>query len=658
MAAGDTSGNENPETREGSRSLLGRRDWIYLLGLLVPFIVYDLALKAILVVSQPENPGFLGGFGLMRSDILFNAGYVLFWVGLFAVARRGAYRWIVVVLFHVVTMCVALITTTAYQYFKTTGSTLDSGYVYLLLTSPEGTGEVIASELTPGILILLLAIVAYAILGPLLVTRLVSRWRGFTAGGARTARVSWLRVTGVVLAAYAMFSFSLIPGGSTTGASRAFSKDAFVNVVTTAAEVAESDRLIAAPADPAVAAPPPEASLVSTGETEKRNVVMIFLESTRAGATTPYNQQGLDTTPFLDELARDSLLVHKAYTVVPHTHNALTATNCGVEPPLDHWGTMLLGARDDSVPSTCLPDLLQEEGYNSAYFMSQSSDFERSPKILENLGYDEFYPIESMDTEGFEQTNYFGYEDEVMLEPSKEWLRKNGDEPFLATYLTSAPHHDYLAPDKRYGSKKFSDNDLVNNYLNSVRNQDFFLKGLFEQYKKLGLYEDTVFVILGDHGEGFGEHGRYQHDNTIYEEGLRIPMLIHDPQQFQGGATLEGPVTQLDVLPTVTDLLGYGIEGGAYGGSSLLGPISKDRTLMFSCWNDKGCLARLQGMEKYIYHFDDKPEEVFDLSKDPAERQNLAGQRSSEELEKRRREVLEWRAKVNSKYGMQPATEE
>jgi len=237
MAAGDTSGNENPETREGSRSLLGRRDWIYLLGLLVPFIVYDLALKAILVVSQPENPGFLGGFGLMRSDILFNAGYVLFWVGLFAVARRGAYRWIVVVLFHVVTMCVALITTTAYQYFKTTGSTLDSGYVYLSLTSPEGTGEVIASELTPGILILLLAIVAYAILGPLLVTRLVSRWRGFTDGGARTARVSWLRVTGVVLAAYAMFSFSLIPGGSTTGASRAFSKDAFVNVVTTAAEV-------------------------------------------------------------------------------------------------------------------------------------------------------------------------------------------------------------------------------------------------------------------------------------------------------------------------------------------------------------------------------------------------------------------------------------
>ena len=82
---------------------------------------------------------------------------------------------------------------------------------------------------------------------------------------------------------------------------------------------------------------------------------MVFLESTRAGATTPYNQQGLETTPFLDDLAQKSLLVQQAYTVVPHTHNALTATNCGVEPPLDRWGTMLLGARSDSVPSRACP---------------------------------------------------------------------------------------------------------------------------------------------------------------------------------------------------------------------------------------------------------------------------------------------------------------
>ena len=103
--------------------------------------------------------------------------------------------------------------------------------------------------------------------------------------------------------------------------------------------------------------------------------------------------------------------------------------------------------------STCLAELLKKQGYNSTYFMSQTESFERSPKILENLGYEEFYSADSMDKEGFEQTNYFGYEDEIMLEPSRKWLeqQKKSDRPFLATYLTSAPHHDYLAPSKRHG---------------------------------------------------------------------------------------------------------------------------------------------------------------------------------------------------------------
>ena len=647
-------GNDNSETRGVFRSLLSLRDWIYLLSLLIPFVVYDLALKGALVLSRPENPGLGGGFGLMRSDLLFSAAYVLLWVSLFAVARRGVFRIVVVGLFHAVTVLVALLATSAYQYFKVTGSTLDSGYLYLWYNSPEGTWGAIASELTPGLLALLTFILAYALLGPLLVTRLVTRWRGWSdADGAPAEDVSWLRVFGVGLAVYALFSFSLLPGGASTNESKSFAQDSIVNLVITGIEVAESDELpalVADTVDEEAAPPPEEASFASTGS-EKRNVVMIFLESTRAKATTPYNE-GLETTPFMDELAKSSLLVQRAYTVVPHTHNAITATNCGVEPPLDYWGTMMLGAVSDSVPSTCLPELLKEQGYRSAYFMSQESTFERSPEIIKNLGYEEFYSTEDMDKEGFEQTNYFGYEDDIMLEPSEEWLKEHKDEPFLATYLTSAPHHDYLAPQERYGRKEFTDNDLVNRYLNSVRNQDFFLKNLFEQYKKLGLYEDTVFVILGDHGEAFGEHDRYQHDNVPYEEGLRIPMLVHDPRQFQDGATLSGPVNQLDILPTVADLLGYEIDGGDYSGGSLLRPLSKNRTFMFSCWYESRCLTSFKGTEKYIYHFDDQPDELFDLSEDPVERRNLIGQQSPEEVEQRRRDLLEWRAKVNAKYGM------
>jgi hypothetical protein len=78
-------------------------------------------------------------------------------------------------------------------------------------------------------------------------------------------------------------------------------------------------------------------------------------------------------------------------------------------------------------------------------------------------------------------------------------------------------------------------------------------------------------------------------------------------------------------------------------------------SLMFSCWYEKRCLASLKGTTKYIYHFDDQPEEVFDLSDDPGERRNLADSLAPEELEEQRAELLKWRAGVHSKYGTRPA---
>ena len=635
--------NGKPKAR---LSLLSRRDWIYLLSLLIPFIAYDLVLKGVLVASWPKELGLMESLGLMRSDLFFVLGYALLWVGLFAMARKGLPRHVVVGLFHVVTVFIALISAFAYQYFKVTGSTLDSGFMLFSLSSPKGLIAVVESETSPGMLALIFVVLAYAFFGPWLITRAVERGR-LSGAHARLVETPWLHLAGVGLVACTLLSFSLLPGGSGGIArpGKSFSLDAFVNVAITAAEAAESEAYSGSAADTA-----PAASLLpAAGSEQRRNVVLVHLESTRAQSVTPYNED-LGTTPFLNELAKESLLAERAYAVVPHTTNAIATANCGIDPPLNPWQTSSLG---DRVLSRCLADLLAEQGYDTVWFTSSTATFEieRLPELVKNLGYEEFYPVESMDTEGFEQANYFGYEDDVMLEPSREWLEEHKDEPFLATYETITPHHQYLAPEERYGREEFDENDELNRYQNSVRYQDFFLKNLFDQYKKLGLYEDTVFVLYGDHGEGFAEHGRYQHDNTIYEEGIRIPMIVHDPRRFEDGARVTAPVSQLDVLPTVADLLGYEIEGGDYQGYSLLGSLPEDRTLMASCWSESGCMASIKGTEKYIYHFDDKPEELFDLSKDPGERNNLAGQYSPEELDERRRELLEWRAKVNATYG-------
>src|SRR5215210_5417927 len=98
----------------------------------------------------------------------------------------------------------------------------------------------------------------------------------------------------------------------------------------------------------------------------------------------------------------------------------------------------------------------------------------------------------------------------------------------------------------------------------------------------------------------------------------------YGPCWFEDSERVRGLSSQIDILPTVLEMLGYEIKEGKYPGYSLLHPLPEERTLMFSCISDRKCLARITGNEKYIYHYDNQPEEVFDLSKDPFEQHNLA----------------------------------
>jgi len=337
----------------------------------------------------------------------------------------------------------------------------------------------------------------------------------------------------------------------------------------------------------------------------------------------------MKTTPFLDELAKGSLLAEHAYTVVPHTFKASVSVNCGIEPDLGQEHTE---AKPNGIPLPCLASLLKDQGYVTVFFQSSTKDLDNFEDLAKNLGYEEFYPLESMSTESFQQVSSFSYEDNIMLQPSEEWLREHKDTSYVAEYRTGAGHYDYQCVPNRYDSENFSEVDELNSYLNCLRYQDFFMKNLIDQYKELGLYDKSIFVIFGDHGEGFGEHGRYQHADTIYEEGLKVPLIIHAPGWFLNGERVTGLSNHTDILPTVLEMLGYEVKDGRYRGYSLLHPLPADHTLMFSCFHESKCLASIQGSEKYIYHYDNQPEELFDLSEDPLEKRNLANDGGNQEL--------------------------
>ena len=621
------------------RSILSGRDWVYLSCLLVPLVVYDLVLKWIRIGSQEELPGGFAAFAFIRSDVLFNLGYVFFWVGLFALTRQSRLRWPVVVLFHAVTIVVLATMTSAHVYFQETGSTLSLNVITYSIGTFGEIEDVIASVTSLNTWVWGLVIISYMVTGPWTITTLVCGrpGRDGSFGPLSTSRIFAL---GALMTSLGLIFLSLPVSAGEAG--KSFSRDPIVNVVMSGVEQAKISELSANAAPKKL---PADVHLQQTPETEKKNIVLIHLESTRARSTTPYNGS-LDTTPYLDSLSKESLMAEQAYTIVPHTSKAVTSVNCGIDP---HLVREITEAEPGGVPVRCLPELLKEQGYTSVWFSSATENFEDRRDLVDNFGYDDFQPVETMDTTGFQQSNYFGYEDDIMLQPSKDWLEQHKGRPFLAMYLGVTGHHDYR-PITRYGRKDYADLPALNNYQNEVRYLDFFVKNVIDQYKELGLYDDTIFVIYGDHGEGFGEHDLYQHDNTIYQEGLKVPFIIHEPGRFDGGKRVGTLSDQLDVIPTLMDLLGYKVTGGSYPGRSLLAPPQEDRTLFFSCFDEYKCLASIKGTEKYIYFYGNQPEEVYDLASDPLEKHNIADEKSTEELKQKRLQVLSWYSKVNAMY--------
>jgi hypothetical protein len=353
------------------------------------------------------------------------------------------------------------------------------------------------------------------------------------------------------------------------------------------------------------------------------HVVVVALESTGLFATS-LAEGGPDTTPFLARLARESAVFERAYVAVPHSSKAVVALNCGITPLL------LMEVREsdpDGVPVRCLPDLLREQGFQTLYFGSHVGGFEYWRRLMRNLGFAVTITVEQLDREGFEAVNYFAYEDDILLEPTREWLARTAGRKVYSFYLTSTAHHDYDVP-SRYPRRDFARDDRHDRYLNAVYYQDRFLEKLVALYRDAGLYERTLFVVVGDHGEAFGEHDRKLHDHVIYDEVIRIPLLIHGTGVEPGRH--EAVVGQVDLAPTLAGLLGYDLAGAGYDGRSLFlrGPEALTRV---SCFYTERCLALVSPGRKLISHFDHAPPEAYAIDVDPRETENLFGRDPGDE---------------------------
>lgn len=631
-------------------SVLPPGHWAYLLILLIPTAVVDLLFTtwrlAMPAGGDPITPLSLGWFGGVRSDVLFHVANIAFWVAVFALVRRRVPRIIATWIFHLWFTALAVFILLAQLYFVTLDivANADSWELFSLLLQVQMV-QMIRAEINsviPGVALLLIVLGNFL---PVLVNRKwkprwLHRWPADFASPASGKRIV-LTAGGIVLASLVLSALPN-PRGTTE-----FTENRVVNIATTAIE-----RELSPEPDgfrqPTVADLNRGLTLRTTSGTRRFNVVEMVLESQSWHSTTLGNPK-LPTTPYLAELAPKALVANHAFTAVPHTTKSLVGSQCGVTPPLDTQNTE---ARKGGIGGRCLPTLLNEHGYASAFFQTATQDFERRKNVVKNFGFKEFHPLESFNVKGFSPTNTLGYEDDVMLEPSLDWAEEHRDQPFAMTYMTLTAHTKYVLP-KGYKVRHYVDDPEHNLYLNAVRYQDDFVRGVIEGFEKRGLADQTIFVIMGDHGEGFREHGRRLHNDTIWNEGTQIPLVIYAPGIPElAGKRIKTAVVNAAVPATMADLLNLKQTGGSFEYKSILAGTLKP--FHVSCWDPNQCTALIYpgAGRKYIYFYGQRPSQWFNLNTDPNERNDQIARLSERRQEKLNRGIERWTAEVNARHAL------
>ncbi len=357
---------------------------------------------------------------------------------------------------------------------------------------------------------------------------------------------------------------------------------------------------------------------IDSDPASRPNVLLVVLESTRAVSLPPWNhaEEAPLALPFFERMAREGTVALETYAGVTHTTKALPSILCSVAPRLVIDTTETL---DNGLPVPCLPHLFTGLGYRTAFLQTAKSTFENRPGLVRNLGFENAAFRETVAREGFDEVGYLGVEDRALIEPALAWTRAAGDNPWFLTLLTLTPHHPYETPEMAAEGVGFD--PTLPSYHRTLEYQDQFLADLFADLEAGGALLNTLVVLIGDHGEAFGEHARREHDAVPWPEAAHVPLYLWGSPLAGRPQRVSGLRSVHDVMPTVLDL--FDIEWqGTLRGQTVFGP-AHERVFTW-CWYSRFCGAMRTGPLSVVYHFDRLPTELYDRKSDPLELTNVA----------------------------------
>lgn len=364
------------------------------------------------------------------------------------------------------------------------------------------------------------------------------------------------------------------------------------------------------------------------------NIVLITLDTTRADRMGFLgSKRGL--TPNLDALARQAAVFTRAYSQVPLTTPSHATLLTGTYPQFNH-------VRDLGSPLAkdlpYLPEILRRHGYHTAAFVgSQVLD----PKSASAPGFDRGFDIYDAPFHGRRpgEDRYHSVERRGMavVEHALGWLNQHPRGPFFLWLHFYDPHDPYDPP------PPFKARFAASPYDGEIAYMDFAVGKLLSTLRTRGIYEQTLFVVVADHGEAFGEHGEISHGLFLYGDTLHVPLLIKLPGADSVHLLVESRVGLVDIAPTILQKFGITAPQPMQGSSLLpLMKVSTKAAGAITAASRPTAADRPEYAEtdyphrafgwsslrswragKYLYI--DAPErELYDQSADPQESHNLA----------------------------------